>query len=311
MRTFIIADVHGYPGFIINALEHGEFRSGRDAFVYAGDFLDRGPDPQGCLRVIERYATDVLFGNHEAACLLDFAISGRDPDSRSFRQVLLDRLLGAGLSRGSGLPDDGAPEGAAARTRGDRDGPAVRSWRAVMCIEGVLVSHAGVSEHYRRVFWRECGGDPRQLAERLDREFLDAARRELETGEWQEEGVLADHGPLWFRPKPFSRLDPLGGVRQVAGHTPPLRAPSPADFHMIDPCAFFGMRDEGAYRYAVIEEGQVRMEDGTLSASGPGRRRFGPAQRRDLRHVHTVRRRAARLTRTDCRFPVSRSAEPY
>ena len=74
MRTFVISDAHGYPELIQEALDHGGFRPGEDGFVYAGDLLDRGPDPQGCIDLVERYATEVLLGNHELAVLLGFIV---------------------------------------------------------------------------------------------------------------------------------------------------------------------------------------------------------------------------------------------
>lgn len=95
MRTFVISDAHGYPEIIQGALDHGHFRPGVDAFVYAGDLLDRGPDSAGCLELVERYAIEVLVGNHELAVLLGFPISGSDRQSREFRQLLLDRVLSA------------------------------------------------------------------------------------------------------------------------------------------------------------------------------------------------------------------------
>ena len=81
-RTFVISDAHGYPEIIENALEHGDFRPGIDGFVYAGDFVDRGPDARGCLDLIERYATEVLVGNHELAVLAGFPLFEQTPESR-------------------------------------------------------------------------------------------------------------------------------------------------------------------------------------------------------------------------------------
>jgi hypothetical protein len=33
---------------------------------------------------------------------------------------------------------------------------------------------------------------------------------------------------------------------------------------MVDPCVFLGLDDPGRFRYAVIEEGRVRVEEGAL-----------------------------------------------
>ena len=52
----------------------GGFEPGPDAFVHAGDLLDRGSDAGGCVAVIERYATEVVLGNHEVAALFDLDV---------------------------------------------------------------------------------------------------------------------------------------------------------------------------------------------------------------------------------------------
>jgi hypothetical protein len=236
-RTFVVSDAHGYPGLIQNALDHGGFRAGVDGFIYAGDLLDRGPDPAGCLELAERYATEVLVGNHELALLLDFAMCGQDSWSRRFRQLLLDRVLGA--------------------AQGD-------TWKVATCVEGVLVTHGGLSSDYERLLGNELAKMPARLADGLNRDFLAAVRHELQTREWDQDGILGDHGPLWFRPRPYANLLPLAGIKQIAGHTPPLPELAALDFHMTDPCVFMGMRDAGRYRYAVIQGGAVRIEDGSL-----------------------------------------------
>lgn len=234
-RTFVVSDAHGYPALIQNALDHGGFRPGRDGFVYAGDLLDRGPDPESCLELVESYATEVLVGNHELAVLLDFGMCGQDSWSRRFRQFLLDRVLS---------PD--RPE----------------AWRAAACVGGVLITHGGLSSDYKPLLGDDLVRTPARLAERLNWDFLAAVRQELQTGEWDPNGILGDHGPLWFRPRPYSNLLPLAGIKQVVGHTPPLPELAALGFHMTDPCVFTGMRDAGRYRYAVIEDGAVRIEDG-------------------------------------------------
>jgi len=243
MRTFVMSDAHGYPELIQNALNHGGFRPGEDGFVYAGDLLDRGPDSQGCIDLLELYATEVLLGNHELAVLLDFFIYPQNAESLAYRRVLIDKVLNS------------APGS---------------EWKAATCVEGVLISHAGASSRFEDMFRGECHGDPVLLAEHLNQVFLAAVRAELETGEWEEEGILGEDGPLWFRPRPYSDLLPAAGVRQVVGHTPPLPELEEVGFHMVDPCAFLCMDDSGRFRYAVIEDGQVRVEEGTLGCATVG-----------------------------------------
>ncbi len=237
MRTFVMSDAHGYPELIQNALDHGGFQPGTDGFVYAGDLLDRGPDPDGCIELVDRYATEVLLGNHEVGVLLDFTVYPRTEESQACRRVLFDRTLNV---------DPG------------------RAWKAAACIEGVLVTHAGVSVQYQRVFREECQGDPLLLAAHLNASFLAAIRRELETGEWEKDGILGDQGPTWFRPR-HSYLQTLSGLQQAVGHTPPMPELEKTGLYMVDPCAWLGMKDTGRFRYAVIEDGRVRVEEGTLT----------------------------------------------
>ena len=237
MRTFVISDAHGYPELIQNALDHGGFEPGRDAFVYAGDLLDRGPDAGGCIALVEKHATEVLLGNHDVAALLDFFVYPQDPGAPRFRSVFIDRVLNA-------EPGE--------------------AWKAATCVDGVVITHAGLSSAYERVFEEECDGDPVSLAGYLNRGLVGAVRRKLETGEYDELGILGDGGPTWFRPPPFGDLLPLSGIRQVVGHTPPLPELEELGFFMVDPCVFLGMEDTARFRYAVIEDGQVRVEEGSL-----------------------------------------------
>jgi hypothetical protein len=246
-RTFVVSDAHGHPELIEQALDDGGFTPGEDGFIYAGDILDRGPDPAGCMELVERYATEVLVGNHELAVLLDFAMCGTEPESRLFRQVLLDRVLSAA----SDAPPAGAP-------RSD-------AWKVATCCEGVLITHAGVSSRYQELLDVDCQGDPARLAAHLNQDFLAAARRELETGDWDEDGILGDRGPLWYRPLPYSDLRPLAGVRQVTGHTPPQPELEADGFWMVDPCVWMMMHGSWRFRYAVIEDGEVAVVERSLT----------------------------------------------
>jgi len=231
-RTFVISDAHGYPELITAALEHGGFRPGTDAFVYAGDFVDRGPDVQGCLEVIESQATEVLVGNHELAVLLGFRLSEQTRESRTFRQLLLDRVLAAD--------------------------PAT-AWKAVTSVDGILISHGGIAECYAPVFHRDCAANPERFADHLNEKFLQAVRQELETGAWDAGGILGKGGPLWFRPFERAGGRPLPGVTQVVGHTPPVPELEEEGFFMVDPCAFWSPAAGRTLRDAVIGQGRVRV----------------------------------------------------
>lgn len=105
------------------------------------------------------------------------------------------------------------------------------------------------------------------MAQHLNEDFLAAISRELETGEYDEGDILGEDGPTWFRPYPWNELFPLAGVRQVVGHTPPVQELEDVDFHMVDPCVFRWLENVPRFRYAVIEEGRVRVEEGTLGGA--------------------------------------------
>jgi hypothetical protein len=262
-RTFVLSDAHGHPELIEQALDHGGFRPGQDHFVYAGDLLDRGPDSAGCIELVQRYATEVLVGNHEMAVMLDFDMWGTDWDSREFRQLLLDKVLGAAPPL-EAAPDAGAPPRAAA----EHAAPGPDAWKVATCHQGVLITHAGVSTRYQAALDQDCHGDPVQLAAYLNAEFLAAVRRELETGEWDEDGILGRSGPLWFRPLPYADRLPLAGVRQVVGHTPPQPELEAHAFWMVDPCVWMSMMDASwRVRCAVIEDGGVNVVERSLARS--------------------------------------------
>jgi hypothetical protein len=253
-RTFVLSDVHGYPRLIRNALTHGHFDTALDRLVYAGDALDRGPDPKGCIDLLTGLQADVLFGNHEVAVLLGFRVFEQDPRSLHFGDFL--------------------------RAKAFVPMPTAR-WRVAIGVDGVLITHAGLSAEYGRTITGANGTDPRLLAAAINREFVDAvtgtrAARHWDGEQGEERGVLGPDGPLWFRPDPRSARVPLPGLRQIAGHTPhemvPVGPGGPLEeFHLTDPCTYLGLGDPHRYRYAVVEQGRVRMEDGTLAdALDPG-----------------------------------------
>lgn len=138
LRTLIISDAHGYPQLIENALKHARFRPGLDRLIYAGDLVDRGPDPEGCLALVDRYATQVLVGNHDLAVLAGFEIFEQVPESLWLQHEFLDRVL---------MPDPSR-------------------WRAVAVVDDVLVSHGGISARYETLL-RQCSGDLARLAAHL------------------------------------------------------------------------------------------------------------------------------------------------
>jgi hypothetical protein len=69
-RTIIIGDVHGCIAELHELLALVQFHAGEDTLVFLGDYLDRGPDSVGALRLVrdltERNKNAVaLIGNHD------------------------------------------------------------------------------------------------------------------------------------------------------------------------------------------------------------------------------------------------------
>jgi hypothetical protein len=244
-RTIVISDAHGYPQLVRNALEHARYEAGVDRLVFAGDFADRGPDGRECLELIETSGAEVLWGNHDVAVLLGQTIAPQDPESPKLRPHFGQRF---------------------------REGV----WKLALCVEGVLITHAGLSRAYRHD-WEACDQDPERLAARLNEEFrlvLGPYVRGEADSDWPDDdkpSLLDDMGPLWFRPTPALPEGLLQGAIQVCGHSPfdgrEHRALAQQGLHVVDPTLVLGiMHDHGiTYRYAVIEGGAVRVEEGVAA----------------------------------------------
>ena len=234
MRTIVISDAHGYPQLITAALEHSGFRQGVNRLIYAGDFLDRGSRAEECLEVLEDAGAEILWGNHEAAVLLGWPIWPQNEESQAFRSRLLRRF-------------------------------AAGDWQLVTCIDGVLVSHAGLSAAYGPDFILS-GADPGALAARINQEFREEALRWLASGRGAEvPRVFGEFGPLWLRPAEMGPAGLLPCVVQIAGHTHlddetagELRE---AGLHSTDPGVGVGWEWLALpfWRYAVVRCGVVEI----------------------------------------------------
>jgi len=64
MRTIVIGDVHGCLAELDELLRKVE-RRGTDRLIFAGDLLDRGPDPVGVVRRARELGAESVMGNHE------------------------------------------------------------------------------------------------------------------------------------------------------------------------------------------------------------------------------------------------------
>jgi len=245
MSTLVLSDAHGYPELICNALQASGCGTGfgPERIVFAGDVVDRGDRPRECLKLLEGAGAEMLWGNHDVAVLLDRFVYPCSGESRGFRDEFTERY---------------------------RSG----AWRLATCVEGVLITHAGISADYAPL-WEECGRDPERMATRLNSEFravvdylLTSGRKDLHPP------VLGNFGPLWFRPPNESRELLLQGAVQVVGHTP-CRLPGvvaevqQAGYYLVDPDVLGGLPpdERDRYRYALIEDGEVSVRVGKIPSA--------------------------------------------
>lgn len=116
MKTIVISDCHGRPELINNAIEHSGYQENQDKLVFAGDFLDIGPDPLGCLDILEELDSELLWGNHDLARYLRHPIW---PQSTYDDPKIHERLC-----------------------------EVATKFKVATCHDGFLVTHAGLSECY-------------------------------------------------------------------------------------------------------------------------------------------------------------------
>ncbi len=159
-RTIVVSDAHGHVELIDNALADARFDSAHDFLVYAGDLVDGGSRIKGgedCLERLQANGALILWGNHDVAALLDYSIDGQDRDTRPhFTKRFAPYFHGDGVDR----------------------------WRLAACVQGVLITHGGVSSDYQHDFDGDGDGnggrrrDPYALVERINAEFDAAAERQ-------------------------------------------------------------------------------------------------------------------------------------
>jgi len=75
-KTFVIGDIHGQLGMLENLMAKIPWRPEKDALVFLGDYIDRGPDSRGVvdyiLSLTRNYSRiGCVLGNHEGM-LLDY-----------------------------------------------------------------------------------------------------------------------------------------------------------------------------------------------------------------------------------------------
>lgn len=238
MRTIVFSDAHGEPDVIRRVLTHSGYRPGDDRLVFAGDAIEVGAHSWECLELLEELGAEVLVGNHEIAVWYGHPLEPESLDAHV--QAAVVRNIDAGR------------------------------WKVAAVAGGVLITHGGVSNAFADELGAGMNGDTDHLADQLNRELELAVALGSDSCTCD---ALEEGGPLWYRPS--EDLPPLGGVMQLAGHTPPelLWADGAAaswakkGLFLIDPYVRRwvgrGHPAPAPVRYAVIENSRVTVfEDG-------------------------------------------------
>lgn len=88
MRILVLADCHGRPELITNALNHASYCKGEDVLVFAGDIVDIGYHAEECLNILEDNSAELLWGNHDWAAINEHPIHPQN----SYDEDFLERL---------------------------------------------------------------------------------------------------------------------------------------------------------------------------------------------------------------------------
>lgn len=87
MRTIIIGDVHGCAQELADLVDALDLRPD-DRVVALGDFLDKGPDPLGCIRLARTLGFESVLGNHEEKALRWLRHEQRARQSSGYRNPM-------------------------------------------------------------------------------------------------------------------------------------------------------------------------------------------------------------------------------
>ncbi len=68
-RDFIIGDLHGCLTLLTSALDNMTFNPDKDRLFSVGDLVDRGPDNEACLDLLNEPWFFSVMGNHDAMLL--------------------------------------------------------------------------------------------------------------------------------------------------------------------------------------------------------------------------------------------------
>jgi serine/threonine protein phosphatase 1 len=91
MRNIIISDIHGHAKKLKELLTLCNYTVGQDQLIFLGDYINRGPDSLGVVKIVKNYVTNenaiALLGNHEEMFLDFLSSKNRDYDFNFLENV--------------------------------------------------------------------------------------------------------------------------------------------------------------------------------------------------------------------------------
>ncbi|SEO91661.1 metallophosphoesterase [Aquisalimonas asiatica] len=86
-RDLIVGDLHGCRSLLDQALDALQFDPVADRLLSVGDLVDRGPESQACLALLEEPWFHAVAGNHEAMLVARVRSGDRDIGARDLHQL--------------------------------------------------------------------------------------------------------------------------------------------------------------------------------------------------------------------------------
>ena len=113
-KTFVIGDIHGRLGMLTRLMDKIPWRPGKDALIFLGDYVDRGPDSRGVVDYIltltrNHVRISCLLGNHESMLLDYLSDVNRDLYLQNGGSATL-MAYKAEKCPGTSLPPQGIPQ---------------------------------------------------------------------------------------------------------------------------------------------------------------------------------------------------------
>ena len=84
-RDFIVGDLHGCANMLLVLLDHVHFDHATDRVFSVGDLVDRGPDSEGCLGLLEHQWFHAVLGNHDAMLMAWILGKTNDPRQQMYK----------------------------------------------------------------------------------------------------------------------------------------------------------------------------------------------------------------------------------